>query len=77
MKELKEEWKQVPGYERYLVSNTGRVISTLKNRSRELKPQIDAMNYLHVRLYPEDARHGFYPNGRELYLVYGKCTVLY
>ena len=60
----KEEWKQVEGFERYLVSNTGRVISTLRKKSKELKPQQDGMGYLHYRLYPEDARFGVYPNGR-------------
>ena len=64
METLKEQWLQVPGYERYLVSNTGRVISTLKNRTRELKPQHDSIGYLHFRLYPEDKRHGFYANNR-------------
>jgi len=64
MKELKEQWKTVPGYERYLVSNTGRVISTLKKRTKELKPQEDAIGYLHVRLYASDDRNGSYPNGR-------------
>ena len=64
MKEFKEEWKQVEGFERYLVSNTGRVISTLNNRTKELKPQQDAIGYLHYRLYPEDRRFGLYPNNR-------------
>lgn len=63
---MKEQWKQVPGYERYLVSNTGRVISTLRNKSRELKPQTDAMGYQHYRLYPEEPIHGFYANKRGL-----------
>ena len=63
---MKEQWKQVPGYERYLVSNTGRVISTLRNRSRELKPQTDAIGYQHYRLYPEEPIHGFYSNNRGL-----------
>lgn len=61
---MTEKWKQVEGFERYIVSNTGRVISTLKNRTKELKPQQDAIGYLHYRLYPEDARFGFYPDGR-------------
>lgn len=64
MKQKTEKWKQVEGFERYLVSNTGRVISTLNKKSKELKPQQDAIGYLHYRLYPEDARFGFYPNGR-------------
>jgi len=61
---MTEKWKQVEGFERYLVSNTGRVISTLKNRTKELKPQQDAVGYLHYRLYPTEPIYGFYPNGR-------------
>ena len=64
MEKLKEEWKQVVGFERYLVSNTGRVISTLRNRTRELKGQQDALGYIHYRLYPEDKRFGSYANNR-------------
>ena len=60
----KEEWKQVKGFERYLVSNTGRVISTLRNRTKELKPQQDGVGYLHYRLYPTEPIYGFYPNNR-------------
>ena len=60
MKELKEEWKQVSEFSRYLVSNTGRVISTARGEARELKPQQDAIGYLHYRLYPEDKRFGSY-----------------
>ena len=63
MKELKEEWLQVPEFNRYLVSNTGRVISTARGKAKELKPQQDAIGYLHYRLYPEDQRFGSYgPN---------------
>ena len=61
---MTEKWKQVEGFERYLVSNTGRVISTLRNRTKELKPQQDAVGYLHYRLYPEDERLGSYGPGR-------------
>lgn len=64
MKTLKEKWQQVEGFERYLVSNTGRVISTLRNRTKELKAQPDAIGYLHYRLYPEDKRFGSYANNR-------------
>lgn len=71
MKKLKEEWKQVPGYERYLVSNTGRVISTIKNRTKELKGQEDAVGYIHYRLYASDDRNGYYPNNR------GKRPILF
>ncbi len=60
---MKEQWKQVEGFERYLVSNTGRVISTARGKAKELKPQQDSIKYLHVRLYPEDQRFGSYgPN---------------
>ncbi len=34
MEELKEEWKQVPEFSRYLVSNTGRVISTARGKAK-------------------------------------------
>ena len=57
---MKEEWKQVPEFGRYLVSNTGRVISTARGEAKELKPQQDAIGYLHYRLYPEDRRFGSY-----------------
>ena len=61
---MKEQWKQVPGFGRYLVSNTGRVISTARGKAKELKPQQDAIGYLHYRLYPEDQRFGSYGPGR-------------
>jgi hypothetical protein len=61
---MTEKWKQVEGFERYIVSNTGRVISTLRSRTKELKPQQDAVGYLHYRLYPEDERLGSYGPGR-------------
>ena len=57
---MKEQWKQVPGFGRYLVSNTGRVISTARGKAKELKPQQDAIGYLHYRLYPQDKRFGSY-----------------
>ena len=58
-----EIFKQVEGFERYMVSNTGRVITT-KGKIKELKLQKDAVGYFHVRLYPEDKRFGMYPNNR-------------
>jgi len=61
---MKEKFKHVKDFERYLVSNTGRVISTIKNKTRELKPQQDRVGYQHYRLYPEDKRFGSYPNNR-------------
>ena len=60
MKKFKEEWKQVTEFSRYLVSNTGRVISTARGEAKELKPQQDGIGYLHYRLYPEDKRFGSY-----------------
>lgn len=65
MKEqFKEEWLQVPEFSRYIVSNTGRVISTARGEAKELKAQRDAINYLHYRLYPDEPIFGFYPNNR-------------
>ena len=61
---MKEEWKQLIGYERYIVSNTGRAISTARGEAKELKAQRDAINYLHYRLYPDEPIFGFYPNNR-------------
>jgi len=59
----KETFKTVEGFDQYLVSNTGRVIS-IKHKAKELKPQKDAVGYYHVRLYPEDRRFGSYGKGR-------------
>ena len=59
----KEIFKHVEGFDRYLVSNTGRVISTARG-VKELKPQKDAVGYYHLRLYPEDERLGTYGKGR-------------
>ena len=61
---MKEQWKQRLGFDNYLISNTGRVISTTKNRTKELKPQQDAIGYLHFRLYPDEPIFGFYDNNR-------------
>ena len=67
---MKEIFKHVEGFDRYLVSNTGRVISTARG-VKELKPQRDSVGYYHCRLYPEDCSLGKYPNGR------GKVPKLY
>ena len=64
MKELKEKWLQVPNYERYLVSTRGRVITTIRGKARELKPQQDAIGYHHYRLYPVTPIHGTYGDKR-------------
>jgi len=61
---MKEEWKSVPNFSRYLVSNKGRVISTARSKVKELIPQNDAVGYVHVRLYPDDYRFGSYEGNR-------------
>ena len=61
---MKEQWKQRLGFDNYLISNTGRVISTTKNRTKELKAQQDSIGYLHFRLYPDEPIFGFYDNNR-------------
>ena len=63
MEKQTERWKQVEDFPRYLVSTHGRVLSTVKG-STMLKLQTDGVGYKHARLYPEDARFGYYPNGR-------------
>ena len=68
---MKVKWKQRLGFDNYLISNTGRVISTTKNRTKELKAQPDAIGYLHFRLYPDEPIFGFYDNNR------GKVPKLY
>lgn len=59
----KEQWKQVEGFERYLISTHGRVITTVTN-PKLLKIQTDKLGYKFIRMYPEDARFGWYPNNR-------------
>jgi hypothetical protein len=63
MENKTEQWKQIDTFERYLISNKGRVISTVKDII-PLKIQTDKLGYKFVRIYPEDARFGYYPNGR-------------
>lgn len=58
-----EIFKTVEGFEDYQVSNLGRVITNKKNNPKFLKPQQDAVGYLHVRLYKDDDSLGSYgPN---------------
>jgi len=57
----KEEFKDIPDFEGYKVSNYGRVMSNRHGEWRYLRPQQDAMGYLHVRLYKPEL--GRYPNG--------------
>jgi len=61
---MEEEFKHVEGFPRYMVSNTGRVISNANKKVKELTPQKDSLGYLHVRLYPTDGRFGSYGEGR-------------
>ena len=63
MKKQTERWKQVEDFPRYLVSTQGRVISTI-NGTTLLKLQTDKVGYKFIRMYPEDARFGYYPNNR-------------
>jgi hypothetical protein len=70
---MKEQWKQRLGFDNYLISNTGRVISTTKNRTKELKAQQDAIGYLHFRLYPDEPIFGFYDNNRGKKPLLCKC----
>ena len=58
-----EKWEQVEGFERYLISTRGRIISTV-SRPKELKIQTDKLGYKFIRMYPVDARFGYYPNDR-------------
>lgn len=59
-----EIFRTIPDFEDYQVSNRGRVISNKSGRSTFLKPQRDALGYLHVRLFPKDEIFGRYPDGR-------------
>lgn len=63
MENKTEKWKQVESFPRYLISTQGRAISTVKNIT-VLKLQNDKVGYKFIRMYPEDARFGHYPNGR-------------
>lgn len=56
----KEVFKDIEGFDRYQISNYGRVASTAKGMLKFLKPQVDRLGYLHVRLYPSDDRFGKY-----------------
>ena len=61
---MEEIFKTVPEFEDYQVSNLGTIISNKKGKKSFLKPQTDALGYKHVRLYPDDARFGYYPDNR-------------
>lgn len=61
---MEEIFRTIPDFDDYQVSNLGRVISNKNNKSRFLKPQKDAVGYMHVRLFPDDFRFGSYPDDR-------------
>jgi hypothetical protein len=46
-----EIWKEVKGYDGYLISNLGNVKSFRRNREKLLNPSIDGSGYLTVSLY--------------------------
>ncbi len=52
---MKEEFRNIPGYEDYQVSNLGRVKSLKKNKERILKGFDNGMGYLQVTLYKNGA----------------------
>ena len=59
----KEKWKQIEGFERYLISTHGRAITTV-TKPKELKIQTDKLGYKFIRMYPTDARFGHYSGNR-------------
>lgn len=60
---MEETFKTLEGFPHYQISDKGRVISNYRGKSKFLKPQKDALGYLHVRLYPEEPIFGRYANG--------------
>ena len=59
----KKSFKEVEGFPNYEISNYGRVVSSFEKGFKILKPQKDAMGYLHCRLYKDDESLGRYKNG--------------
>ncbi len=70
----KEQWKQVEGFERYLISTHGRVITTVTN-PKLLKLPTDKLGYKFISMYPEDARVGHYPGKRGMIPILVKVTL--
>lgn len=63
-----ETFQLVKGYEDYLVSNLGRVLSLKRDEPKILKPGADAEGYVHVRIYNNE-EHGKakqYENGNKV-----------
>lgn len=46
-----EQWRDIPGYDNYLVSTLGRVVSRRRTNQRTLKPVLDRHGYERVSLY--------------------------
>ena len=44
-------WRFIKGYDKYMVSSYGDVISLQRKKPIILKPNVDAMGYTHYRLY--------------------------
>ena len=61
---MEEVFRTIEGFEKYQISNQGRVISNVGKQSKFLKPQTDAIGYHHVRLYPEEPIFGTYGGTR-------------
>jgi hypothetical protein len=54
--ESAEEWRPIPGFPGYEVSNMGRVLSHRRGRPRVLRQSPDGRRYQKVVLYREDLR---------------------
>lgn len=61
---MEEIFRTIEGFDKYQISNLGRIISNVGKSSKFLKPQTDAIGYQHVRLYPDDFRFGSYGGTR-------------
>ena len=60
---MEEVFKTIEGFEDYSVSNKGNMMSRKGKNTIIMKPGLDAMGYLHIRMYPDEAIFGRYPNG--------------
>ncbi len=57
--ELQEEWRPISGYEDYLVSNLGNVMSLKNKTKRLLKPSIDSSGYYLIALLKNGRQKSF------------------
>ena len=58
---MAEQWQSISNYERYLVSDQGRVMNS--KTGRILKPCIASNTYLHVRLCKDGTPRAFLVTG--------------